>query len=100
MEKVKVDGGQNIGYVGNGNVEFAEQFDLPPRYALIHAQLPRDRNEIFLQNLQRYYSCSRAPVLGNEIEGAPLFRWSSLIIRVNKDVGIEETTSGHESRPD
>jgi len=100
MKEVKVNGSQNIGYIGNGNVEFGEQFDLPPRNALLHAQFPRDRNEVFLENLQRHYACSCAPVLSNEIKGAPLFCRSSFIIRINEDVGIEETTSGHVSRHD
>ena len=65
MQEVKVDGGQNIGYIGGGNVEFGEQLDLSPGNALIHAQLPRDRNEIFLENLQRHDTGSCAPVLGN-----------------------------------
>ena len=43
---------------------------------------------------------ARTPVLGNEIEGALLFCRSSFIIRVNEDVGIEESTSGDESRLD
>jgi len=100
MKEVKVDGSQNISYIGNGNIEFGEQFDLPPRNALIHAQFPRDRNEVFLENLQRNYACSCEPVLGNEIEGPPLFCRGSFIIRVNEDVGIEETTRGHVFRPD
>jgi hypothetical protein len=83
MKEVKVDRGQNVGYFGNGNIEFGEQLDLSPRDALIHAQLPRDRNEIFLENLMRHYAGARAPVLGNEIEGAPLFCRSSFIIRIN-----------------
>lgn len=100
MQEVKVDGGQNIGHVGSGNVEFGEQFDFPARDALIHAQLPRDRNEIFLQDLERHHAGPCAPVFGHKIQGPTLFCRSSLIIRINQDVGIEEATSGHELRRD
>ena len=61
-------------------------------------------DEVLLKYLQRDDSAPGSPVLGNEIDGAPLFRGCGLVIRVYEDVGVEETTDGHylfenESRP-
>jgi hypothetical protein len=100
MKEVKVDGGQNIVYARSGNVEFGEQFDLPARDAWIHAQLSRNGNEIFLEDLEGNHACPFASVLGDELKGAlPLCR-SGLIVGINENVSIKKTTSGHESHPD
>lgn len=63
MEAVEVDGGEDIANVGSDHIKFGQQLHLSPRKGRIHAQLAGHGNEIFLQHLDRYHSCSPAPVL-------------------------------------
>lgn len=62
---MQVNRGQNVGDLGRSNVEFSEQFDFSTSRARVNLQLSRDRDEVFLEDLQRHYSSSGAPVLGD-----------------------------------
>ena len=99
MKPVQIDGGQDVGNFGSGNIEFGKQFDLPTCDARIHVQLLGDGYEILLQHLQGNDSGSRSPMFGYQGESTPLFGWSGFVVRIDENVGIEETTSAHESRP-
>lgn len=100
MKAMKVDGGKDVGNVGDSNIELGEQFDFPASNARINVQFPRDGDEILLQHLERHNAGSPTPVHCQEIEGASLLRWCSLVVRVNENIGVEEATGAHESRFD
>jgi len=95
VKAVQVDGGENVRDFGSGDVELSQKFNFAAGDARFNAQLLCDRDEIFLQHLQRHDSRPRPPVLGHEIEGASLLGGHAFIVGVNKDVGVEEATSGH-----
>jgi len=100
VEAMQVDGCEDVCDLGSGDVELGEQFNLASGNARIHMQFPCDRDEILLEHLQRHNSSPRSPVFGYQIEGGPLFRRRRLVIRVDENIGIEETTSAHESHRD
>jgi hypothetical protein len=100
MEPVQVDGSENIGDLGGGDVEFGQQFNLAADNGCLYAQFPCGRDKIFLENLKRHNPRPRATVFGDKIKGPALFRRRRLVIRVDQDVRIEEATSAHESHPD
>jgi hypothetical protein len=66
----------------------------------VEVKFAGDGDEIFLQYLQRHHAAPRSPVLGNEFDSSTLLRRRSPVVRVNKDIGIEETTTAHGSRRD
>lgn len=99
MQAVEVDRGQNVTHARGRDIEFREQFDLSARDDRINAKLPCDRNKILLKDLERHDARPRTTVLGNQVERAPLFRGSRFVIRIDENIRIEETTSGHESHP-
>ena len=98
MKPVQIDGGEDVCDLRSGNVELGEQFNLATRNPRINLKFSRDRDEIFLQHLQRQDSGPVAPMFRYKIEGASLLRGCSLVIRIDKHIGIEEATSAHESR--
>ena len=100
MEAVEIDGSEYVVEVWNDNVEFAEEFNFPASNFGVKVEFAGYGDEIFLEYLQRHHPGSRSAVLGNELNGSTLLRRSSPIVRVNKDIGIEETTIAHGSRRD
>jgi hypothetical protein len=100
MEAVEVDCGENVGDLGCGDVELGEQFHLAACDARVNAQFLRDRDEILLKDLHRHNSGPGAPMLGYEIDGPALFCRRRLVVCIDEDVGVEEATNAHESRPD
>ena len=100
MEAVEIDGSEYVVEIWNDKVEFGQQFNFPASDFGVYVEFAGDGDEIFLKYLQRQHAGSRSPVLRNELDGSTLLRGRSLIVRVNKDVGIEETTIAHESRRD
>ncbi len=100
VKPLEIDGSEDVGDFGSGDIELGEQFDLPARNARIKVQLARDGDEILLKHLQRHNAGSGAAVFSQEIEGAALLRGRSLVVRVNQDIGVEEATSAHEFRFD
>lgn len=100
VKPVKIDGGQNVADVRRGNVEFGQQFNFAASDTRINMQFSSDGDEILLQHLQRYNPGSCEPVLGDQIEGASLLCRRSLVVGIDKNVGIEEATGAHEFRFD
>jgi hypothetical protein len=100
MEAVEIDGSEYVIEIWNDQVEFGQQFDFPTSDFCVYLEFAGDSDEIFLKHLRRQHACSCSPVLGNKRDGSTLFCGNSLIVRVNKDIGIEETTIAHESRHD
>src|SRR5580700_11059053 len=100
MEAVEVDCGENVGDLGCSDVELGEQFHLAACDARVNAQFLRDRDEILLKDLHRHNAGPGAPVLGYEIDGPALFCRRRLVVCIDEDVGVEEATNAHESRPD
>jgi hypothetical protein len=100
MEAVEIDGSEYIVEVWNDKIEFGQQFDFPASHFGVYVEFADDGDEIFLEYLQRQHAGSRSPVLGNELDRSTLFRRPSLIVRVNKDIGIEEATIAHGSGRD
>jgi len=100
VKPVEVDGRQNVGEFGYHDMEFSEQFGFAASCSRIDAQLASGSNKVFLQNLKRNHAGSGAAVLGDQIEGAALFRRSSFIVGIGEDVCIEEATNGHGFRFD
>jgi hypothetical protein len=84
VKPVEVDGGQDVGNLGSGNIELGEQFDFAARNARINAQFTCDRNEILLQHLQRHDAGARPAVLCYKVDGASLLRRCGLIVRVDE----------------
>ncbi len=95
MQTVQVDGGEDVGNIGSGDVELGEQFDFAAGDGRLHTQLARNGDEIFLQDLERDDAGSGAAVLGYKGECAALLAGRGLIVGVNEDVGVEEATDGH-----
>jgi hypothetical protein len=100
VEPVQVDRGENIGYLGGGDIEFGQQLNLAADNVCLYAEFPCGRDKIFLENLKRHNPGPRAPVFRHKIKGPALFRRRRLVISVDQDVRIEEATSAHESHPD
>ena len=98
VKPVQINGGKDVRNFGGSDIELGQQFDFAPRNAGIHAQFPRDCNEILLQHLQRHHTRSGAAVFGNKLDRSPLFRRGRLVVGVDENVGIEKATSAHESR--
>jgi hypothetical protein len=100
MKAVEIDGSEYVVEIWNDKIEFGQQFNLPASDFSVYVKFAGDGNEIFLKHLQRQHAGSRSPVFGDKLDGSTLLRGHSLIVRVNKDIGIEETTIAHESRRD
>jgi hypothetical protein len=54
----------------------------------------------FLKDLQRYNSSCVFAMFGNEFDRATLFCGATLVVGVDKNIGIEETTCAHGSHRD
>ena len=100
MEAVEIDGSEYVIEIWNDQVEFGQQFDFPTSDFCLNMEFAGDSDEIFLKYLRRQHACSCSPVLDNKLDGSPLLCGNSPIVRVNKDIGIEETTIVHESHHD
>jgi hypothetical protein len=100
MEAMEIDRSKYVIEVWNDQVKFGQQFDLATNDFCVYPEFAGDSDEIFREHLRRQHACSCSPVLGNKLEGSTLLCGGSLIVRLNKDMGIEETTSAHESRHD
>lgn len=100
MEAVEIDGSEYVVEIWNDKVEFGQQFNFPASDFGVYVKFAGDGDEIFLKYLQGQHAGSRSPVLCHQLDGSTLLRGRSLIVRVNKDIGIEETTIAHESRRD
>ena len=100
MEAVQIDGSEYVIEIRNDQVEFGQQLDFPTSDFCFNMEFAGDSDEIFLKYLRRQHACSCSSVLGNKLDGSPLLCGNSPIVRVNKDIGIEETTIAHESRHD
>ena len=66
MEAVQVDGGEDFGDVGSGDMELDQEFDFAAGDGRFHMQFAGDVNEIFLQDLERDYAGAGATMLGDE----------------------------------
>ena len=100
MEAVEIDGSEYVVDVWGDKVEFGQQFNFPASDFGVYVESAGDGDEIFLKYLQRQDARSCSPVLDNKFDGSTLLRRRSLIVGVNKDIGVEETTIAHESRRD
>jgi len=100
MQAVEIDGSEYVIEIWNNQVEFRQQFDLPTSDFCVYLEFAGDSDEIFLKHLPRQHTRSCSPVLGDKIDGSASLCGHSLIVRINKDIGIEETTIAHESRHD
>ena len=100
VKAVQVDGRENVGDFWRCDVELGDQFDFPTGDARVKVQFAGDRDEILLEHLQGHNSGPGAAMFCDEIEGASLFGGSGLVVGVDEDVGVEETTIAHASRHD
>lgn len=98
VKAMEIDCTENIGYPWSSDVELGEKLDFPPRSSGINAKFPRYRDKILLQHLGRQHTCARMAVFSDKFDCSLLLRWRRLVIGINEDIRIEETTSGHESR--
>src|SRR5215469_1890387 len=98
MEAVKIDRSEYVVEVWNDQVEFGQQFDFATSDFCVYLEFAGEGDEIFLKHLRRQHARSCSAVLGKELDGSTLLCGHSLIIRVNKHIGVEETTIAHESR--
>ena len=83
METVQVDGGQDVIQLRDDNVELSQQFNFAASDCCINVQLPRHRNEVFLENLEGYDAGARTAVLRQQMECAPALRWLRSVVCVN-----------------
>ncbi len=100
MQSMEIDGGENIADLRGSNVELGQHLHLAARDARINVQLSREVHEILLQHLQGNNASPGSPVFCHESARASLLRRCRFVVRVEQDIGIEETTSVHESRRD
>ena len=100
MEAVEIDSSEYVVEIWNDKIEFGQQFNFSACDFGVYVEFAGDGDEIFLKYLQRQHAGSRSPVLRDKLDGPTLLRGHSLIVRVNKDIRIEETTIAHESRRD
>ena len=100
VQAMQVNGRKNVGQAQDGNVEFSQQLDLAAGNLRIDVELPGDRNEVLLQDLQRDDPRARQPVFRDQLQRAPLFRRRCPVVGVNQNIGVEEATSAHEFRFD
>ncbi len=97
---MEIDGGEDIRNVWFGHIKLGQKFDLTARLARIVLQFSRDRDKILLQHLQRNNASSVTAMCVPQIARDTLFCRGVVIVRVDQDISVEETTSVHGSRPD
>jgi len=100
MQPVEIDGCENIRNLRCGHIKLGQQLHLPARDARIDMQLSRNVYEILLQHLQGNNASPGSPVFGHKVARPSLFSGRRFVVRVKKDVGVEETTNAHEPRRD
>lgn len=100
VKTVEIDGSKYVAYSEYSDIEIGKQLNFPTRNASIHAELACRRDEILLKNLQRHHAGSSAAMFCHQVESTALLRRGCLVVGIDQDVGVEETTNAHEARLD
>ena len=95
--------GKNVRQGGFDHVKCREKLDLATSIGGVHAILASDGDKIFLEYLERQHARRRLLVLVEKFQGPLQLGWIRLVVRIDKNVGVEErpqrATSARRSHP-
>jgi len=98
---VQIDRGKNVAERGFHDIECCEEFHLSTGIVVIDTILSSGGDEVLLEDLQGNYAGLRLLVFFEKVQGAFLFAGIRAVIRIYKNVGVEEcpqrTTSARRS---
>ena len=95
MEAMKIDRCENVRNFGYDDIKFGEQFDFSACSRRVDSQLTGGNYEVLLQDLKRNDARALSPVVSVELDRQSLFSWISIVIHVDENVCVKETTSAH-----
>ncbi|MBP1597821.1 MAG: hypothetical protein H6Q05_3198 [Acidobacteria bacterium] len=99
MQPMQVDGSKNVIQASLHEVQLPKQLDLASRDGTIDAKFASGYCEVLLKNLDGDDSIVESPAMLDQIQSGSLLGRGATIIRIDQDIRIQETKSGHGHLP-